>query len=524
MLADIFKTVDTQYDASLTLARKAASAAPRSGSAIYGGSGQQFDNIGMPDRGNAARQYAALKDHQWSAIRPIAVRVADQSQSFRVGTKKKSTESPVGRGMVAKSARRKKGADSDAPRLTLKQANIAPNFVKAIAEGIEPIENHPLIDVFNNPNPDMTGWATMWCTAISLVATGSAYWLVEDAPPVAEGEAERPPLQLYYLPVHWVREVHVEVGGTRRQIGWKVVPDGVAEEDASPLPMGSVIQFMFSDPANPTKPLSPMQTQAKAINTDGEIQTAQFALMKNGIRPGIVLHAGRLPAPPGQSGPGPLPSLTPEQKQELLGSIRAAYQGAVHTGDPIIIDAMIEAITPYTNSAADLDFLNGSELTKQRIYAGIGTSEIVAGMTQNSNRASAYVAQDAFNVNVVNPIITLISQVVTMKLGPRFEKDGESLYIWMDKAEASDADLKLSQITLAMTARAITKNEIREFLDLKPLEKGGDELAGPDPVPPAGSPPGTDPQKPNRGGNKSGDMQQLVKQMQELAAKFAEFN
>jgi|GEM_PF-1418097 len=449
-LKDHFSTARDGYENSLKAARRASVSNKRASSSPYQPGGDGASSL-TSDSG-AVRQYAAVRDIPWTAIRPIAVSVANQD--FKVGVRAKS--------------RKMRG-----PRIITKSAN-APHFIqKAIAEGIEVVDDHPITKLLETPNTELCGWANMWCTVISLAATGTAYWLIDGAAAEDGGDGS---YQLWYLPKHWVRKF---LGADGIQIGWRVVPPGTDEESQQPIPLRSIIKFSFPDPANPAEDFSLLQSQARAVNTDDELQKSQHSSMANGMRPGMVLVAGDLENPANGNKPQQV-SFTPEQRAELVNSIRLAYRGSEHMGDPIILDGMIKDVYPYTRAPAELDFINGAKLTKSRIMEGIGTNPIVAGQVEGANRASAYVAQYIFFQNVVNPIITLISQILTMRLAPLFAKE-ESIYIWLDRAEAFDADLQMTKVGMLAEYSSITIDELREFADMKPVgaAKGGDKFVSP---------------------------------------------
>jgi phage portal protein BeeE len=413
------------------------------------------------------RQYKALRDIPWTAIRPAAVKIA--SLPVLVGTKES-----------AESKRAKAPNKPGKMRTKSYVFDRSPAFIqKQLTEGLEAIENHPLLDDLANPNSYMTGWALKFCTAVSLRTTGKSYWWI--MPVTREDGSKR--FEYYYLPTHWVKPVHLE---GRPFAGWRVTPPGTpTKENEPPIPYESLAYFCFPDPENPLEGFSELQSQARAVNTDDEIQKAQYASMRNGINPGVVIKGGHLPAKPGESGQGPRVEFTPEQRKQLIDSIRLQYAGTMHWGDPIITDALIEDVYPFTRSPAELALLEGSTLTKDRIMQGMGVNPIVAGQIENANRASAYVAHDGFYQLVVNPLGTLISEVLTERVAPLYSAAGTKLYAWLEEAKAHDEDLRLSKITLLCANQAIKKDELREFADLKPLgkENGGEEWASP-PQPP----------------------------------------
>lgn len=470
------QSADSLSQSFTVLATKAAGSMGGSSSPAgpYGGaanvSGAPFQDA--RDLANAGKQYGALRDIPYTAIRPIAVKIA--SQEIMLGYKASKKLAPDARKLRTK---------SDTYQL-------APAFLqKKIAEGMDPIEDHELLDIFESPNPTMTGWALRYCTGMSIMATGDGYWLMDFAP--GDNSGPRKPTAFWYLPKTWVSPVHDPYPFA----SYKVRPPGTPADGEITVPASDMMHFRFPNPADPLGSMSPMQAQARAINTDDEIQKAQFAAMRNGINPSVILRAGRLETPPGASGQGPLPVLTPEQRRQLIDTIRLHYSGATHFGDPIIVDGMIEGVEKFSQSPAELDFINGSALTKDRIMQGIGTSPVVAGFTENANRAGSQVAHEIFYSIVVNPILTLMSATLTAKLAPTDSAAGRKLYIWIEEARAKDADLELAKMTAAQQAQAITKNEWREFCGL-PKTKNPKDDEPPEPLPPAGSPAGVNPTKP----------------------------
>ncbi len=471
-------SLDSAYAAAADLdkafylgATKAAASSRGAGGSPYAAESASRGNpFGQSQNlANASKQYAALRDVPYTAIRPIAVKVADQ---------------PIRVGFTA--SRTPKGQSNPAGMRTKSLIYLsAPTFIqKQIAEGMEPDLSHPLLEAFESPNDDMTGWALLYCTAFSIYATGDAYWMIDRT------IAER--LQFYYLPKTWITPIHTK---QRAFAAYKMQAPGVADTDAQIIPFQDMLHFRFPDPADPLGSMSPLQSQARAVNTDDEIQKAQFASMKNGIHPSVLLRAGKLPGPPGAESQGIVPVLTPEQRKQLIDTIRMHAAGAMHFGDPMIIDGMIEGVEQFSRSPAELAFPDGSRLTKDRIMQGIGTSPVVAGQSENANRAGSATAHDIHYGLNVNPVLSLMGQTMTSRLSVTDQVPGRKLYVWFEIATAKDAELDLAKMTGAQAAQAVTKNEWREFCGLpKSTEADADSL--PKPLPPAGAPAGTGPTRP----------------------------
>lgn len=438
--------------------------------------GAMFDDATMA---NASRLYrAAMRDHQFAAIRPLAVKVAEQS--LKVGRSRPSTarRTPVDPGMMTKELRLVYDSAPDWVQKSLQ------------ADDIEPIPSHPLLDLFESPNPYMTKSALLYCTAYSMEAVGEAVWWVD-----FDGESK----SIWYWPRSWIKPVTVNGVAYAK---WKVQIPGVPSD--FPLIDGNDISnFRYPNPADPTRSHSPTAAQSRAINTDDHIQESQLSSMKNSIRPTLGIVIGDvLPDP---SGGRMQPELTPEQRKQLISAIRMAYRGAMHNGDPIILDGLIRDVKQIFPSPAELDYQNGSGLTKDRIYNGYGTSPIVAGQTEGANRASSYVAHEAFYSLRVNPLLALLSEEMTRKVGPRFAAAGEKLSVWLTKASADDVEIAIRQCDSLAKYNFIRPSEMRAKFGLPPdkemdewWQKKQELAANPPtpPTPPAAAAPGQSPLSP----------------------------
>jgi phage portal protein BeeE len=448
-----------------------------------GGAGKSSSPfLGYSQINTAARQYQHYKDIPYTAIRPVACKIAGL---------------PIHVGMARK---RKEGAGGDKAGFQTKdgRAGGIPKWVKsATSESIEPLDNHSFLDDISDPNPLMTAWASMYCTVVSLYMTGLAHWWM--APDPDDGGT-----QFWYLPTTWVNPLPTDDSPFGE---FKVRPPWYAGEGWT-VPASDMVRFTVPDPANPLSIFAPLQSQAMAVDVDDMVQRAQHTSMRDGPRPQVVLTAGRLPDMPGMPGTGMRPVLTPEQRKQLVAAIKMAYAGPTKYGEPFIIDGLIENITPFGRTPAEMDFLGSSRLTKSRIMQGLGVNPIVAGEIEGANRASAVVADSYFYALVVNPLAVQMSQVMTNSIGPRYagkkKKGGdgengkavskagsdEKLVIWIAPAEAEDPTLTLARVNIAVKVPGcMTKGELRRYVStgvLKIEQKDDDEEPVAPPAPAGG--------------------------------------
>ena len=303
-----------------------------------------------------------------------------------------------------------------------------PSVYKSLGDRIDPIENHPLLAAIDDPNELMIRANLLFVTVASLKLTGRCHWWMYEF----EGR-----LRIWPLPSHWLEPVDA------LRTKWIVRPPGFAEPFE--LPAEDVATFALPDPGNPFGFSSPLQSQADAIGTDEAIQKSQHRAFVNGVFPGVMIRVGRLPGMPGSDTAGERPVLEPEQRKEITEAVKALYGGAMNMNAPLIIDGMIEGVDRLTNTPAEMGFLESGKATKARIFQAFGVNPLIVGETENANRAQAVVAEESFCENTLNPIIELMSQVLTGWIGPRFAGPNEKLIVWLEPARLHDPEQTLKE-------------------------------------------------------------------------------
>lgn len=382
----------------------------------------------------AVRQYRHFRDVPYAAIRPIAVKMADL---------------PLHVGMVKR--RRRGGTRQTLGASSLRTKSLMPAFIKSISENVEPVDNHEFIEDIMDPNPYMTYWATMFCTVVSLYLTGRSYWWMDE-----DGDGGT---QFWYLPSTWV----TPLASDENPFAAFGVKPPWAMGDPHIVDGEDMAFFSIPDPANPLASYAPLQSQARAIDTDDAVQEAQLVTMRDGVQPKTIIRVGKMPEVSGIPGSGERIELTAAQRKQLVSEITTWYAGAAKRGLPFVVDRKIEGIEPFGRSAAELDFVNGAKLTSDRVHHGLGVNRIVTGATEGANRAQATVADTYLYSLVVNPLGTHMSQTMTKDIGPRYSSDTERAVIWIEKAEAQDPALIQGRMNLAVKAGAVTKKEVRQW-------------------------------------------------------------
>jgi HK97 family phage portal protein len=402
--------------------------------------------IGSSQQNQAREQQRHFSGWVYAAIRVIANRIA--GQPIRV-------------------AKRASAAPTD-PKSRLKAAvrfKHSPAFVKAVANRLEPLDTHPLLTALECPNSLMSGFQLLYTVVCHLELSGQSFLWMRDA----DGGSLKTGLEIWPLPPSWVRPLHDNGPFS----AYKVRPDYLGTEFE--IPGDEVARIHYPDVGDPVLGCySPLQAAALAVTTDEHVQTAQQRFFLNGVFPGMAFVVGRQPSIDGT--PGDRPALNREQRAQIMTAVKQAYRGSYNAGEPLILDNIIQDVKRITATAQELDFVNSSALTKDRILQLFGVSPASMGDVQAPNRASSAAADDHLCKSTLSPKCAMISAALTQWVAPRF---GDDVVAFIEEPRATDPDSDRADREQLAKYGCITRDEMRAASHLEPLAEGGDELIEP---------------------------------------------
>ncbi len=327
------------------------------------------------------------------------------------------------------------------------------------APDAEPLDSHPILDLLADPNDLMVAWSLIYSTVASLELTGSSLWWL----PEIDGRR-----QVFPIPTSWIQSTE----GTTRFERWLVRPPNHTGEPL-PIEADEACYFAYPNPADPHGTWSPLQASGAAVDADESMTASQRSMFARGIHPSHAVIVGK------DATTGRRPELNGPQQRQIIRAIRERYASVYNTGEPIILDGLIEDIKRLSNTPQEMDWLSSGKGTKGRITQGFGTNPIIMGELEGANRASALAAEFHFAEFTVNPKIALMSQCLTEWLGPMFGADGERLVVWIEPVVPRDADFELRRYQVLGQFQAVTRNELRAWAGL-PAMAGGDKPPGGD--------------------------------------------
>ncbi|MBM4289283.1 MAG: phage portal protein [Deltaproteobacteria bacterium] len=311
------------------------------------------------------------------------------------------------------------------------------------------VESHPLVDLFDSPNPMMSGSQLIEATFIYLGLTGEACY-------IAERKSDREiPKELWVFHPHRFKEVLDERTGLIS--GW-VYTKSVKK---IPLQPHEVIFFRYFNPYHDYRGLAPLQAARAGVEQDFWASQYNTAFFKNSAQPGGVLET---------SG-----NLSDEEYQRVLAQWQDRHGGASKAH----AIALLEGGLSYKQtglSQKDMDFLEQRKWNREEIMAAFKVPKPELGLYEDVNFASAKTQRKIFWENTLLPKMALFEFVLWNQLcrhieGGRLwaEFDYSSISaLQEDRTDLVDSAQKLFQMGVPL-------NVANEYLGLGlPAIAGGD--------------------------------------------------
>ncbi len=320
---------------------------------------------------------------------------------------------------------------------------------------IDPDPNHDVLWLLDKPNKVQGRFEFVNITVMNLLLTGEWYWIGG-----VNGKGE---VECWAIPSSWITPDHSKgiYGGYKLQTGYG---EGI------PIPPENVARGYFPDPSDIKGCLSPLAMCSSAAKIDDYILSSQEATFERGINPNLVITIGERIGPDGRPVQGSRPTLTGQQRRQLIRSVRHVWSNTVSQGDPAILDGLIKDIHKLQATPQEMDWKQSGEVVKARIYQAYSVNPIVTGEVTPANKAQAIVAEQQVCTNSVNPILENISCAAS-EFFSQFYDDGETLAVWLERAIPKDEEREDKQWSQARQQGDVTQDEVRGRMNLEPLKE-----------------------------------------------------
>jgi phage portal protein BeeE len=342
------------------------------------------------------------------------------------------------------------------PKETVSYTNILKSKMTAnisrkyLDRELELMTDHQLARTLEHPNIYQNRNQFVYMFICSLILTGRAF-IVKDT---NKGK----PVYIA-IPSSWVTSAGV-VNGRRR---WKICDpqkpgsQGVLYDD-------SQIGYAYlPDPGDLHGSKAPAEAQNAALIIDHQIQTSQQVFFENGIFPSVMIIVGKNPVP---GGPGNLgrPIMTPEQRRQIYGVLRRRGAGVQNTGEPAILDGMIEDIKTISHTHREMGWQLSEEAVKKRILSAYGINPFVMGESSPGSYAQMYIVYQQF-FDIVNDYLDTLSNIMTMLALGDNEQD---LIVFYERCIAVDPEIERRKMEFAAKESLVNQDEYRAWLGYGP--------------------------------------------------------
>lgn len=333
----------------------------------------------------------------------------------------------------------------------LKTQKDAQRLAELRVKAFEQIDNHPFLEVMENPNPTMTGRELRESSFAYLLITGNA---IEYASVPGAGGRASQPQQLWSIPSPCVKPV---MSGNRLD---PIEGYAITYSYNKTIPKNQITHFKYFNPVGETQGFedsywgySPLGSARNQISQKRYADLAQGNLFANMGPSGII--SGNNP-----TGSQPAPELTPEQAVAINDDFIQNHTGANKAGSIIITPADVKWVQ-IGLSPVDLQILEFNKDLERQIANIYGYPPALLdsnGVQANSDSGDVRVI-----TNCVLPLLRKCDDVRTRMIRQWY---GDNSLVYMSDTDVYpelEADKK-ELVAWMRSAAVFSQSEIRQAL------------------------------------------------------------
>lgn len=307
---------------------------------------------------------------------------------------------------------------------------------KSSSGPIEEVEDHWLLDLFCEPNPEMVQYNFMLNTITRMLHDGSVFW-------IKNGKGDRPN-KLWIKPQSMFKPI-VEKG---RIVKWLY--------DGGELGTDKVCRlFLLQHPNDESAALSPLESIRSELQQGFYAALYNEAFFKNGGTPGDVYTTEQ--------------ELNDEQRQSMVESIKSRYTGPGRSHRPLLLDGGVKR--EAANSHRDMEFSEQQNWVTEVVMKAFGTnSAIIGGSASATTNGKFYEAKIAFFEICVVPLLRYLSEQVRKDFLSKSGQRGDSdLVVVYDLAKVDGlrgSVVDTSEAAKNFLSSGFSRNEVNKRFDL----------------------------------------------------------
>tara|TARA_R110000823_G_scaffold243825_1_gene368149 strand:+ start:2022 stop:4418 length:2397 start_codon:yes stop_codon:yes gene_type:complete len=321
---------------------------------------------------------------------------------------------------------------------------------KAVQGDMVEVFEHPILELLDNPSPEMDGYTLAVQRFLNLQITGNAY-----LHPIIS-ETLGIPVELWNMQSDMVA----------------IVPDGEMDlvdyyqygqhPNVVEFRKDEVLHEKQPNPSDPFYGRGWVSACIPAIDLLDSMDKYEQNVLDNQARPDWAIMVKE--------------HLTDNQYERLMQQVERQLGGNNNRSRPFIFEGGTDG-KPMSFSPADLAFASG-EARKVEVISAISGVPVTMLKANDPNLASAREGSLGFLRNTVRPYLTLDESFLNRQLLPLFGQYAGDLFLAYDDPVAEDRQMQSAIDASDASAGIRTRNEIRSARGLEPVD-GGSELLVP---------------------------------------------
>jgi len=331
--------------------------------------------------------------------------------------------------------------------------------------GDQPIEDSPLMDLLERPNPMCSQSEFFQIVYSYLLLSGNSYIL-------KTGPDEGLPQELYTL-----RPDRMRIIPSQSMIPSKfeyIINGQVNTTYDVNVSTGEsmVKQIKLFNPLDDYYGLSPLKAASSDIDQHNLSSKHNVMLLMNGARPsGAVIYRPKDEA-------GNMTMLTDSQREMLRSDLKHRFEGSTNAGRTMVLEGDFDykemGLTPK-----DMDFVSMKNFSARDIALCFGVPAQLVGIPDSQTYSNMAEARLALYEETIIPLLKHIESDLNEWLVPQFGEDIDLKYD-IDNIPAITERRRMiyDNVISAVDKGIITRNEARERLGLEPISGGDDVYIG----------------------------------------------
>jgi SPP1 gp7 family putative phage head morphogenesis protein len=305
------------------------------------------------------------------------------------------------------------------------------------AGDLEPIDNHPLLELWRTWNPALGGHASRMALQAWLDLVGEGF-------AVKERNQLGQPLELWPIPPHWIADTPSAASPAFRAsyMGWNRL-----------LPEPEVLWCKMPNPENPYARGTGL---GEALGDELDIDEASTKLLRNwffnSAIPPVIIN---------------LPETGPEEAERFKERVFAEHGGPTKANRLMVTNALTMDVKQLTPTFKEQEIPELRAAAKEIVVQVFNVPPECMGIIENSNRATIDAADYLYTKGVLCPRLDFLVAALEPLLA---DYGDESLVLDYVSPVAEDKEYK-RQVFLQAPAGTFTRNEYRALAGETPVEE-----------------------------------------------------